>query len=202
GAEPGLRFRSRTNRQEPFRREFENLENPIVVEFVNAREDADRIKFFSKYGLLFVEKLIHPAAKNFGSDYDFVIASQTELRDSLTKATGPQVDALQAINSSLGRYGPINLQPTFDLGGAAGAPRMVLKFSDLMQFMAMENRHGRDAGRQARHMRTLRRGFSHRPVNRATISRKILQRPMPRSGNAGTQCCKVSKRTLNGGDNG
>ena len=138
GAEPGLRFRSRTNRQEPFRREFENLEDPIVVEFVNAREDTDRIKFFSKYGLLFVEKFTHPAAKNFGSDYEFVIASQKELRDSLTKATGPQVDALQAINSSLGRYGPINLQPTFDLGGAAGAPRMVLKFSDLMQFMAME----------------------------------------------------------------
>ena len=84
-----MRFRSRTNRQEPFRREFENLENPIVVEFVNAREDADRIKFFSKYGLLFVEKLIHPAAKNFGSDYDFVIASQTELREFADKGNWP-----------------------------------------------------------------------------------------------------------------
>ena len=185
-----------------FRREFGIVQNPIVVEFVNAREDADRIKFFSKYGLLFVEKLIHPAAKNFGSDYDFVIASQTELRNTLTKATGPQVDALQAINSSLGRYGPINLQPTFDLGGRSGRSPDGAQVQRSDAVHGHGNRHGRDAGRQARHMRTLRRGFSHRPVNRATISRKILQRPMPRSGNAGTQCCKVSKRTLNGGDNG
>jgi hypothetical protein len=147
GAEQGLAFRSRTHRQETIRREFENLEDPIVVEFINAREDADRIKFFSKFGFLFAPKIIHPASKSRGSDYDFVIATQKELRDFLIKATGPdQVEALQALNSSLERYGPINSQPYFDLAGAAGAPRILLKFSELMHFMVMEvamiARHG------------------------------------------------------------
>src|SRR5262252_6417356 len=47
-----LFFRSRTTRRELLRLEIEDLKNPVVVEFVNAREDADRIKFFSQFGAL------------------------------------------------------------------------------------------------------------------------------------------------------
>jgi hypothetical protein len=74
-----------------------------------------------------------------GTDLDVVAKQQKELRGWLATAAGSsQVDALHAINSSLARYRLLNLQPAFDLAGEGGAPRMLLRCEDLMQFMTME----------------------------------------------------------------
>jgi hypothetical protein len=125
-----LIFRDRTDRREPVRLEIQNLENPVVVEFVNARTDAELAEFFLKYGLpdftpsnehLFKLENIH--------------IQQGGLRIGLEKAGGSsQVDALQTIN----QHGAINLQPIFDLAGEGGAPRMLLKCKSLTEFMLSE----------------------------------------------------------------
>jgi hypothetical protein len=145
-----LYFRSRTDRRQPIRLEMQNLENPVVVEFINAREDTELLKFFSKFGRLYESG---PEPRDFETlefgtegglypgdlDRDSAIASQKELRDWVVRATGPnQADTLQAINESLGRSMAIDLTPTFELAAETGTPRMLLKCSDLWQFMAME----------------------------------------------------------------
>jgi hypothetical protein len=142
---PGeLYFESRTDRREPLRLEMENLENPVVVEFINAREDADLLKFFSRFGLLY-EAAFNDDMRVFGERFlaewnrDYVINKQKELRDWLVRATGPnQADTLRAINESLGQARAIDLTPTFELEAVTGTPRMLLKCEDLMQFMTME----------------------------------------------------------------
>jgi hypothetical protein len=45
-------FNYRSDRRETVRRETSNLEDPVVMMFVNARDDEGRAAFFSQFGLL------------------------------------------------------------------------------------------------------------------------------------------------------
>jgi hypothetical protein len=121
-----------------------NLENPVVVQFINAREDTELLKFFSKFGRL-SEWAPRDLGDIFGGqpdpglDHHNVIVAQKELRDWLVRATGAnQADTLRAINDSLGKAMAIDLTPTFELEAETGTPRMLLKCSDLRHFMTME----------------------------------------------------------------
>lgn len=129
--DPIATFQYRTDRREPLRIEIEDLKNPVVITFINARKDADRIAFFSSFGLLY------PPGPESGLT---VVGHQMTCRNFLARAGGPdQVEALRSVNDSIEQmlHG-VDLRPIFDLGGAGGAPRMLLKCRDLMQFMVME----------------------------------------------------------------
>ena len=139
------RFRARSARRQPIRLEFQNLENPVVVEFVNAREDSELAQFFSKFGWDSSDGLGHQGwlsgssgVSNYGPRLEFVLTSQKEFRNWLGSLGGASaLDALRAISSSYG-YAGIQLEPEFDLSGEGGTPRMLLKCSSLTNFMKME----------------------------------------------------------------
>jgi hypothetical protein len=125
---PRLHFRLRTDRTDPLRLEM-NLENPVAVEFANARDDDDRIKFYSKFGLLFESQWYERA-----EEYDNVLENQKKIRDWLLNGANP----IDIFRDTPDWPGGLGLKPTFDLGGEAGAPRMLLKCESLIDFMVME----------------------------------------------------------------
>jgi hypothetical protein len=124
-----------------FRRYIENLEDPVVVQFVNAREDADRVNFFTRFG-----PVLEPQRKGLMAQISveetlehfhgrkIILDVQQRFRDDLTHACGSQVDALLAINAD--DYP--SLIPKFGLGGEGGALRMLLQCRELYFFMKME----------------------------------------------------------------
>jgi hypothetical protein len=131
--ERGKWFLYRTERREPLQLEIQDLENPIIVQFVNARDEKDLSDFFSKYGLL------ERALDSRGIDYGEAIYIQNDFRELLEKVGGPsQVDALRAINEHVEFFGHNFLDPAFELAGQAGAPRMLLNCFEPRAFMTME----------------------------------------------------------------
>ena len=123
-------FLYRTERREPLQLEIQNLENPVIVQFVNARDEKGLSDFFSANGLL--EERHHYGSLD-------AIDAQNDFRELLETVGGPsQVDALREINDHVDFFGHNFLQPAFELTGQAGAPRMVLKCFELRAFMTME----------------------------------------------------------------
>jgi hypothetical protein len=136
-------FRFRTDRREPLRLEIENLENPVVVEFVNAREDADRIDFFTRFGELVPDM---PWSGDY-LQHSRVLRVQQKFREYLIRVCGSSVDALTAINEPTLKPSPgkrskefqlPHLAAKFDLGGEGGTVRMLLQCDYLITFMRME----------------------------------------------------------------
>ena len=177
----GPYFRARTDRREPMRLEIQNLENPVVVEFINAHSDDALAEFFLKFG---------PLVNTSQSSYTFSVLEdlrgwQKTFRAFLaTVGSSNQVDALQAINELL--PSGISRQPSVDLGGEGGAPRMLLECEALLDIYGLRDRNGRGTRRQVCNVRTLRQCLSHGAANRPTLTLKILQRSLPRRGDACT----------------
>jgi hypothetical protein len=140
---PKKAFRYRTDRREQFRWEIENLENPIVIEFINAREDADRIRFLSKFGLLrrspFGDPLLGPNADPALASYREFIDSQKAFRNRVyAHCELGQAEGLTAINKWFEHGRPPTLEPRLDLATEKGTPRMLLRCKYLTEFMTME----------------------------------------------------------------
>jgi hypothetical protein len=132
----GKWFLYRTERRELLQLEIQNLESPVVVQFVNARDDVSLVKFFSKYGLLLEPDL--RGGEDRGHYLTFT-GCRDELRKVLAEVGGPNhVDALNAINEEIEFQGNIELNPMFDLAGENGRPRMLLRAHTLHVFMFME----------------------------------------------------------------
>ncbi len=133
--EPGVRtrqwFRYRTDRREPFRLEIVNLENPVVIDFVNAREDTQREGFFSKFGLLHGELL---GAEGTPESRESVVEEQEHYQTRLISLGGSDRAKVLAMLSK----SRAELEPKFDLATETGAPRMLLKCPYLRTFMTME----------------------------------------------------------------
>jgi hypothetical protein len=150
-------FRYRTARREPRAWTIDNLENPIVIAFVNATDDEQRLLFFGRYGLgargdPLVWNLMYGGTRrsNVGPargiyeysgrgalHYDAVLKQQSYFRELLQSASGPDhATAMEAINSTLSSE--IALHPTFHLAGPRGTPQLLLKCAFLHHFMLME----------------------------------------------------------------
>ena len=129
-------FRRRTDRIERLRLVTVDLADPVVLQFVNARDDL--VPFMSKYtdgSLDGVSHLLTFHEDRPGSP----LGIQNKLREMLLSAGGDEpIDPLiQMVSEPLPiALTPINLRPAFNL--ERGKPRMLLRCADLMMFMQME----------------------------------------------------------------
>ena len=123
----GRWFRYRTKRRERLHLESPNLENPVVVQYVNARTDEDRASFFSRFGL--------PTGQEI--EPDEIAQGQRGFKALLAKAGSEDaVQGLEAVNATLAKYRSFYLQPVLRLGD--GTPQMLLQPQTLVGFMLME----------------------------------------------------------------
>jgi hypothetical protein len=150
-------FRHRTGRREPLLRTIENLENPIVVAFVNATDDKQRQIFFSRFGLGSEADLLlwgrpredggaltgdlkltaYSLSKVLGREHTVVRQSQYRV---LLRVAGAEdrAAAMAAINSAIRLDGTLGLVPSFQLAGPRGTPQLLLQSTTLLSFMLME----------------------------------------------------------------
>jgi hypothetical protein len=152
-------FHFRTARREPLKLELQDLENPVVVKFVNARDEGER--YIWRRGK---EVVVKPPRKedriaNFLSRYGMLEAGHDResqeffdrcrqrffhwLHDAGDTAPGElkkinRTHTLDAIHDLVKEYGVLDLKPMFDLGGDGGTPRMLLQSPGLLAFMTME----------------------------------------------------------------
>lgn len=149
-------YRRRTDRTEIKRIALTNLENPIVVAFVNAASDRQLQQFFGEFG--FVGEVPHwetlttsrsadgPVFNNVHKNDDSVCASralilhnQSRLRGLLHKAGGEDpTGAMTVIDLDLRRIQSFQITPTLHLAGPQGTPHLLLKSTSLIGFMLME----------------------------------------------------------------
>jgi ribosomal protein L24E len=120
-------FRYRSNRRQPLVREFANLENPIVVKFINASTEEKRIQFLKLFGL--------PAPRPDGSEpRQHILNRQRILRRLLAKAgSGDAGKAIETANNALASF---KVRPMLENSG--GKPRLILSADDLLTFMYLE----------------------------------------------------------------
>jgi hypothetical protein len=123
----GTFFRYRTDRSSPIIKTIANLEDPIVVSFINAKTDKARQAFFSYFGL--------PAPRLDRAEYKKVLQLQEEALFSLKAAVSEnRQEAIQAADlASLPRF-----ELTLRLGAESGEPQMVLKTDTLATVMEFE----------------------------------------------------------------
>jgi hypothetical protein len=128
--EPERVFRYRTNRREPWRLDFRNLENPVLVTYLNARDDDARAKFFSENGLLV------PGEKDLASE---VLQSQDSFAQLLQRIHHQRpADAVQAVNQAIATHRSFNLKPLLQARGKKSAPQILLECPSLVAFMLVE----------------------------------------------------------------
>jgi hypothetical protein len=88
----GIWFRARTSRRYPIRIEVADLDNPVVVHFVNARDNNARERFLGRFGFL--------EANQSECGLDELIVYQQEMRRLLVAAGSDEPD-IAAINKRL-----------------------------------------------------------------------------------------------------
>jgi hypothetical protein len=122
------KFSYRTARRVPLQIEIENLRNPVAVDYINAHTDAERARFFSRYGM--------PGG---GEEIERkrVLQEQGALNTLLRVVGGDKpAAAIEAITSAL-KLPEDRLLPAFDLA-RGGIPRMLLEVQCLSALMHME----------------------------------------------------------------
>jgi hypothetical protein len=139
-------YRHRTTRQEPERIALVDLENPVVMAFVNATDDPQRQLFFGRFGLLRLtpwwherrsKQWVHGGAHDLTRDD--ILKDQSRFRKLLQSAGGDDpATAMTAVNSALAKHSDFKLTPTFHLAGPHGTPRLLLVSDSLIAFMLME----------------------------------------------------------------
>lgn len=147
----GPLFRYRSDRRVPVRYDLTDLEDPIILQFVNARDGATREMFLSRFGM--------PTAGR-GRDHapssriyaDAMHRLQVSMERLIIKAGGEDpMDAINALNDLLGGlstelqdrhsrlprvYGGV--KPILDFSAGSGRPRLALRPESLFAFMVLE----------------------------------------------------------------
>jgi hypothetical protein len=138
-------YRYRSDKRTAVRYELINLETPIALAFANARTDADRVAFFSRYGLI-----VRPTKHvwhytQLGPERDWwppLSAEKVYLEHSLIQAlitTIGRIDSKDtgaAIVTAENALARVSLTPTLD--HRQGHPRLAVKVNSLFDFMLME----------------------------------------------------------------
>jgi hypothetical protein len=125
----GKRFRYRSSRRHMVQYDISDLENPIVLHFVNSQDDEGLIQFFSRFGLLMGRDL----------ERDEALDWRKSMRQLLSKAGGGDpLRAVEAVNAALESHKRFGLTPRLDLAGKGNAPRLGLRPQSLLALMLME----------------------------------------------------------------
>jgi hypothetical protein len=152
---PATVFGYRSERRVAYAKSIDNLESPVVIDFVNAVDDEQRMLFFGKFGFGVTEGdlgrdlfLWHYRTRDRpGNSFfpycgvlnrDNVIEHQARYRELLRITSGEdRLAAMDAINSIIDDERD-TLTPLFHLAGSKGTPRLLLKCNSLLGFMHME----------------------------------------------------------------
>jgi hypothetical protein len=123
-------FRCRTERREPLHLEIKTLEDPVVVAFLNARDDQARARFLSEHGLLVPQ-----------SDGEILHSEVLRSRDSFAQLLAhirhrKPAAAVNAVNEAIAAHRSFNLRPA--LGLVRKSPQLTLGCESLTAFMLME----------------------------------------------------------------
>jgi hypothetical protein len=133
---PGWEYRYRSERRESVTRDAVDLEDALVVRFVNATDDDKRIAFLSRFSLP------HEILLGSYEPRNFILGEQRELRALLDRAgSGDAVEAIEAANKCLRRaIKAANKcqRRTADRLSLEPGGRMVWTTNSLMSFMYME----------------------------------------------------------------
>lgn len=138
----GPAFRPRTDRRETLAFRLSNLESPAAVSFVNATDDARRVRFFDQYG--FIARPDPAIPRSLFIRREDVVLLQDQLRALLQRVQVLQTrpDMRGPVLTTLNRYflkeDVFSPRLTFHLGGPRGAPRLLLTCRDLYAFMMTE----------------------------------------------------------------
>ena len=141
----GDAVRARTPRTEPVTYEVTNLENPIVLRFINCRSDGDRVSFLSRFGFLRRDK--------GWLGMTGVEVEQERLTDSLIERASsfisrPPTDYANQLMNEEGYH--VSLRPSFETFGGDRLLRLVLHPEFARQFhgngdrVGARSRSGRD----------------------------------------------------------
>jgi len=124
-------FRPRTPRREPLRLITVDLQDPVIIQFLNEfYGGGDLVAFMSKYT---AGSFVGTGAGGDFAHPGFIMRWANFLREMLLSAGGDEpIDALIGITKDT----PIKLNPAFHLEN--GKPRMLLQCTDLPMFMQME----------------------------------------------------------------
>jgi hypothetical protein len=134
----GKHFRYRTPSRVPLRFDISNLEDPISIRFVNARDDNALILFLSRFGLM---PLMQPDEE---IPRDHVLSGQAFIRKLLMAVgSGDRKEAVAALNSEA-HFGSVfagrihRLVPSFNLTPDGNSVQMALNAGTMLGFMSME----------------------------------------------------------------
>lgn len=123
----GLWLKARSDRRAPVVYEMQNLENPVVMHFLNARTPDDMAAFHSRFGMrgAFSEESLEDCFQ-----------ARNNLMNFLAHSTTSQIaQATEVVNLLLEE---VQLRPTFDFSGPGKKPVITLHPKLLWHFMAME----------------------------------------------------------------
>jgi len=101
----GMSFRARTSRRYQIKLEAADLEDPVVIHFINARDDSDRAQFLGRFGFL-------DHVDQSSCEYGIVSIGQSIMRGLLVSA-GSAEPNVAAINEVLHRW-RIDLFPVLE----------------------------------------------------------------------------------------
>lgn len=131
-------FVPRTDRTQDVAYEVTNLEDPIVMRFVNAHREDKMLEFLSRFGRLSAETMYRIAVE-FEANLllTHLLASTTQLPGETVK------DRVEWVNNMLATT---TLKPSFDYSGPGQTARVVLHPQNLLGLMAMEVALAHEAG--------------------------------------------------------
>ena len=121
----GKWFRCRSQERASVRYEVTDLENPISMHFLNARDDDARIAFLSRFGM----------RRDEAEEERGVFVERQKALYRLFERWNAGASSVADINEMIGS---VSLTPSFDLLGPQRQRRMLLRPQNLWQFICME----------------------------------------------------------------
>jgi hypothetical protein len=128
----GVWIRHASSRVSSIRIDLPNLEDPLVIRFVNARSDEALIQFCSRFGIPTWRQEKEEAGTK-------IVGHQKSLENLLVLAGGvDRKEAVNAANRGMALFASRGLTPQLDGLGQSGALRLALTPDSPLVFMTME----------------------------------------------------------------
>jgi endogenous inhibitor of DNA gyrase (YacG/DUF329 family) len=126
----GIWFRFRSEIRETYRIDISNLEDPLLLQFINLKTDDEIAEFFSRFGMILDQSEIERVA---------ALGSQTYLTNLLTKAaSGEPMTALRAVNDALSQHPEFGPVPQLKILSNTKKPNLTFEPQHLFGAMLLE----------------------------------------------------------------